>query len=116
MLKAKLANYIDLPQNTPEHERNDAKHIRILIPCVAKYLENAHRGVLNGNFVERQLVKLLEKTLKVVTCDYAWQTARKEQIDLLACFPQSIFQTGLPKIRSFIAHRLPPFQRRNLPN
>jgi hypothetical protein len=37
LLKAKLANYLELPQREAGIDRNDLKHLRILVPCVAGY-------------------------------------------------------------------------------
>src|SRR6266849_10151998 len=53
LMKAKLANFVELPQNTPGQERNDLKHIRIIIPCVAAYLDQGLDRVRAGVFTER---------------------------------------------------------------
>src|SRR5438445_1070149 len=45
LAQGQISNLSELTQNHPGQERNDAKHVRILIPCVAAYLGQALAGV-----------------------------------------------------------------------
>jgi hypothetical protein len=108
LLRGKLANYVELPQHTPAQERNDIKHLRILVLCVAGYLTQAHEHVERGRFTERSLVKLLEETLQIVTGKHALKAAQAERIDFRKCFPPSVTDSSLLKVQNFVKHRLAP--------
>ena len=110
LLKAKLANIIEIPQHAPEQTRNDLKHVKILIPCIAGYLGEAHGRTISGVLTERGLVNLLEETLRVVTGDYARRVIQSERLDFLRCFPENLEASSLPKVQSFWRHRLVPLR------
>jgi len=110
LLKAKLANVIEIPQERPKRTRTDLKHVRILVPCVCGFLKDAHRRTLDGALTERELVKFLEETFKVVTTEYARRVADSHKIDFLACFPPELESSPLAKVRNFVRHRLEPLR------
>lgn len=110
LLKAKLANLVEMPQTEPGLTRNDLKHVRILVPCIAGYLSEAHERCLGGTLSERGLANLFEETVQVVTSEYAQQVRRTEQLDLLQCFPANLESSSLPKVQSFWTHRLSPLR------
>jgi len=119
LLKAKLANLIEISQQAPEQTRNDLKHVKILIPCIAGYLGEAMGRTLSGVLTERGLVNLLEETLQVVTGDYARQVSQAKRLDFLRCFPEKLKADALPKVQSFWRQRLVPLRTRaaeSLPN
>lgn len=109
LLKAKLANYLELPQKTKGLERNDLKHLRILIPCVSAYLARAHAEVAGGRFTDRSLVNLLEQTLAVVSGVQAHTVVLQEGLDFRGVFPACLKHSALPKVLKFIEHRLEPW-------
>ena len=115
LLKAKLANYIEIPQHGPEQTRNDLKHLKILIPCIAGYLADAHGRAASGGLTERGLVNLLEETLEVVTSEYARRVSQSEQLDFLSCFPPVLQDSPLPKVQNFARHRLAPLRGADTP-
>src|SRR5439155_18890172 len=82
--------------------------VRILLPCVAAYLDQALRRVSLGLFTERSFVRLLEETLAVVTSDHARFVSRMERLDFIRCFPPSLRTANLPKIQRFVRYRLSP--------
>ena len=106
LLKAKLANFIEIPQGALEQTRNDLKHLKILIPCIAGYVTEAHERTVKGDLAERGLVNLLEETLELVTSDYAQRVSQSERLDFIQCFPLALQASPLPKVQSFLRHRL----------
>ena len=103
-------NLVEIPQQAPEQTRNDLKHVKILVPCIAGYLGEAHARTVSGELTERGLVNLLEETLRVVTSDYARRIIQSERLDLLRCFPEGLQESSLPKVQSFCRHRLDPLR------
>jgi hypothetical protein len=110
LLKAKLANFIEIPRQATEHTRNDLKHLKILIPCVAGYLADAAARTEQGEVTERGLLNLLEETLAVATSDYARRVSQSERLDFLSCLPASLEAGSFPKLQSFLRHRLAPLR------
>ena len=116
LLKAKLANYCELPQNTPGQERQDLKHIRILIPCVSRFLYEFYTQIdkliqnapLNEAQLVRNFVNLLEETLQVVQCKQGQQFSQEQGLNLMKCFPPSLNNCPHTKIQNFVIHRLKP--------
>ena len=106
LLKAKLANFVDFPQNSPGQERNDLKHIRILVPCVAAYLDQGLDRVRAGVFTERSFVNLLEATLTIGKSDHARRTSQSAGLDFMRCFPASLRTTDLSRVKNFVHYRL----------
>lgn len=107
LLKAKLANAFELPQETPAGKRNDLKHISILIRCVAGYLREAHEKLGKGEITERGMVNMLETTLSLVESGYARRIAQIDgSRDLRHCFPACIQTSPFPKVQNFYQRRL----------
>jgi len=113
LLKAKLANYTELPQNTPGQERDDLKHIKILVPCIANFIQQAHARV-QTSAQERGLVNLLEETLEVVCGEKAKRTSSEQGIDFLATFPPVLAGSNHPRIQNFVTNRLLPLKGREI--
>ncbi len=106
LLKAKLANVVDFPQEQAGGRRNDLAHVRILVPCVAGYLADAHVHAVNGSLTERGVTNLLEDTLGLITGENARFVKTRHGIDLLECFPSALNASPLGKVRSFMMQRL----------
>lgn len=106
LLKAKIANVCNLPQQTPTGLRNDLKHVKMLIPCVTQYLSQALAKVTQGKFTERSFINLMEETLTIVNTSQAQGLAEREQIDFLRCFPKELTESQLEKVRNFCHYRL----------
>lgn len=109
LLKAKLANYTELPQNTPGQERNDLKHIKILVPCVSNFISQAHARVQNAQ-QERKLVDLLEETLQVIRSERAVRTAHEQEINFMICFPPALSSSTHSRIQNFYTKHLLPLK------
>jgi len=89
-------------------ERNDLKHIRILVPCVAAYLDQGLRRVSLASFTERSFVNLLEETVAITESDHARMVSQREGLDFMRCFPDSLRTTTLHKVQNFVRYRLAP--------
>lgn len=83
MLKAKLANLETLAQEN----REDQRHVRILVVCCRHYLTDVYQAVLNRQVSERDAVDRFGDTLKITRTPPAVKLAEKHQIDLSAAIP-----------------------------
>lgn len=106
LLKAKLANVIDLPQERPGGARTDLEHVKILVPCIVGYLTDAHQRGVEGILTDRGLINLFEETLKVVTSENAQRVSSLHKLDLFECFPPELNASPIGKVQNFFRHRL----------
>jgi len=74
-------------QETPAGKRNDLKHVSILIPCVAGYLQEGHERLEKGELTERGMVNMLEAALAAIRSDHARRVLEKNRgHDFTRCF------------------------------
>ena len=105
MLKAKLANLATHDQR----ERQDERHVRILIRCCAHYLSDACRAVDAGDLAEREAVERFMTTRRVTTSGVALRLERKFALGISGAIParDSLGKTGeLRRIRAFYDHQI----------
>jgi len=102
MLKAKLANVVNLKQEG----RQDTKHVRILARIIPAYLEDLRNAVAESRMEERKLIEFLEQLLAVLTA-----TPNRKVLGELGIDARSPYGTldgkGLPKVMAFLEKRLP---------
>ena len=67
LLKAKAENSADLPQDQPGQERQDVRHLKMVILCVRGFLRELIMQVENNTLAARDCINLLEETLPVIT-------------------------------------------------
>ena len=102
LLKAKIANSVDLNQTG----RQDERHVSILARLMSAYLADLQASLNAGRITEREIIDLLENLLKIITTPKAVKLFEKLNISSLQFFsrlkadPQS-------KLHSFITKRLP---------
>lgn len=78
MLKAKLANLAAHEQR----DRQDERHVRILILCCAHYLEDASAALLAGDLSEREVVERFMATWRVITSAEARRLEKRYALDV----------------------------------
>jgi hypothetical protein len=102
LLKAKLANVVDLKQEG----RQDTKHVHILARVIPAYLEDLRDAVAGARTEERKLIEFLEKLLAVLTAKPNRRVLGDLGIDARS-FYGTLDSAGLPKLREFLEKRVP---------
>jgi len=103
LLKAKIHNAADLKQE----ERNDVRHVKIMILCVREFVLDTLDGVKLGKLSQRNLVNLLENVHQVIADPKAQKGQKLWGFDYANAWPaKSLRASGLTKVISFLAHRL----------
>jgi hypothetical protein len=102
LLKAKLANVVDLKQEG----RQDTKHVHILARIIPAYLEDLCDAAAGERMEERKLIEFLEKLLAILTA-----SRNRKVLSGLGIDARQIYGTlngeGLSKVRAFLEKRLP---------
>ncbi len=101
MLKAKLANLAAIDQS----DRQDARHIRILVRCCANYLRDAIEAAREGAIGERDAVDLFMSVLKLIGGQEALRLDVAHGLSLSAAIPNKLDLRGLPKLEAFYRHQ-----------
>ncbi len=102
LLQAKVANLAEIKQEG----RQDGRHVLILARVMPAYLEDLRASAAAGRMDERKLVEFLEQLLAVATSPHgrnAWADLRLDPRE----FFTGLKPDGLPKLRAFLAKRLP---------
>ncbi len=102
VLKAKLCNCAEIDQEN----RNDVKHVRIMISCVRESLRDMLASAEAGQISERDAVNSFEEILELVRSTIATRATAKWGFDLSAVWPPELFASGLSKIGNFVKYRL----------
>lgn len=106
--KSKIHNL----RNLPQQDRQDEKHVRLLMPCcrafVRRLLQEAQGS---GNY--RQVLNALEQVIKVTSSSATQLVAQSLGMALLQTVPlDEISDNKHPKIVHFTTKRLPEWRRR----
>lgn len=108
LLKAKLEATIDLPQAKPGLERQDLRHLRIMLVCVRGFLRELIAAVEAGKLPGRDCVNLLEETMAFATSTSGIKARKKHGIDWRTALPiASLGEVTNAKLRNFRDKRLP---------
>jgi hypothetical protein len=102
LLKAKLANVVDLKQEG----RQDTKHVRILARIIPAYLEDLRNAVAGARTEERKFIEFLEQLLAVLTARPNRKVLGELGIDVRSLYG-TLDCKGLPKVVAFLEQRLP---------
>jgi hypothetical protein len=103
LLKAKIHNAADFKQN----ERNDVRHVKIMLLCVREFILDALEEAKAGKLPQRNLVNLLESVREVISEAKAQRSAKLWNFDFHQIWPlRSLKACGLTKIANFLKHRL----------
>jgi len=103
LLKAKLANLVELDQAT----RQDVRHVKMLIPCVREYLTMLHTGLLNGKVEIKNLKIALRHCQEIINSMNGKKVAAEHGIDLEKCIPvQTLKDSPHEAIQNFCKWQL----------
>ncbi len=102
LLKAKIHNAADLKQE----DRNDVRHVKIMILCVREFILDALDGARTGSFSQRNLVNILESVYQVISESQALKAQKLWSFDYHNVWPvKSLKASGLTKVINFLEHR-----------
>lgn len=107
MLKAKLAN---LRQHKQE-DRQDERHVRILIRCCRQYLQDACEAARSGQLSEREAIERLMTVKRLISTADAEELNQKLGLQLATILParQALGDLdSMPRIRAFYDHQVQP--------
>lgn len=102
LLKAKIANYADIPQTG----RQDGRHIRILTCLMPAYLRDIDASVADRRIGEREMLDLLERLLAIITSKKGRRTFKELDICSSAMFSE-LQPSPSSKLYAFMMKRLP---------
>lgn len=102
LLRAKVANFVDLKQTG----RQDGRHLLVLARILPAYLGDLQASAREGRIAERKLVDLLEQLLAVAVSLKGRKACAELGIDRREFFA-ALSGDKLPKVESFLAKRLP---------
>lgn len=104
LLQAKIANVQDLNQT----DRQDERHVRILMALMPDYLADLATAAKAGRIKEREVVQMLERLLKTITAKRVQHLLLSLGIQAHDAFSSlKPFSSELPKIHLFLNNRLP---------
>lgn len=103
MLKAKLANLASHDQTN----RQDERHVRILVQCCTHYLSDTVAAVHTGNLSERDAIDRFMATYRTIaaaeTLDKSFSLNLESAIPKQSTLPKI---DTLPKLKAFYAHQI----------
>jgi len=102
LLKAKIANTVDIPQT----DRQDKRHVKIIMRLLPSYLTDLYSSVKNLTMKERDFLTILEKLIDIITSDKGKRVLTELKTDFNAVFTELKPEPDT-KIHSFITKRLP---------
>jgi hypothetical protein len=105
LLKAKLANLAEHNQE----DRQDARHVQIMVACNRQYLLDAHAAVRSGAMTERDAVDYFMDALRVIRGPRSSRMDRQHDLRLASCIPSRSEIVGLeamPRLLAFYTHQL----------
>lgn len=102
LLKAKVANLAELSQA----HRQDLRHARILITCVAGYIARAHAKIESGEMSDKAFLKLLTACQEVACSRQARKVAEAHRISFRGCFPDLLHASPSERARKFAVHQI----------
>jgi hypothetical protein len=107
MLKAKLTNLATIDQT----ERQDERHVRMLIPCCRHYLLDTYEAVRVGELAEREAVDRFMDMSRVIRTELARHLDKKHKLNVEAAIPRESDLKGLPsrlKLKAFYDFQFKP--------
>lgn len=106
LLKAKIANVHYLPQEN----RNDVRHLQMLVICTRAYLSEMLKQA-EENETDQELHRTLKRSLKrlnvTIGSTEALAVSQKYKINFRQCFPyDKLKASNLASVKNFCAHQL----------
>jgi len=103
VLKAKIENSISIDQT----ERNDVKHVSMMLICVRSFVSELVGQVGTSKLGERPLVNLLGEVWNIATSQHAEKATKLWGIDFREVWPmEELKMSGSEKVARWLEHRL----------
>lgn len=110
MLKAKLSNLATHDQR----DRQDERHVRILIKCCGHFLKDVAAAARAGDMPERDAVEYFMRTHRLITAPSSETLDRRHALGLARAIP-TVETAGdlstLPRLGAFFRHQRPADDR-----
>lgn len=104
LFQAKVANLATLAQDN----RNDLKHVNLLLPVVREFLADLVGAVASGSLDSRACIRALEQVLTIIRSPAAEKCSRLHGIRFDPVWPREALEAATdPRLRNFVKHRLP---------
>jgi BMFP domain-containing protein YqiC len=112
LLQAKIANLATLDQT----DRNDFKHVHLMLLVTREYLAMMIEAVESGAVDSRPAIDRLERTLKIATSRDAAKCTITYDVNFAGIWPRdSLAKAKDQRLENFVKHRLPPFEAHEAP-
>lgn len=103
LLKSKIHNAADFEQK----ERNDVRHVKIMLLCTREFILDALEEAMLGKLPQRNLVNLLQNVRAVISDPKAEKVSRSWSIPFPKVWPtRQLESCGLSKVDNFLKHHL----------
>jgi len=97
-----------LPQDKPGQERQDTRHLKIMLLCVRGFLRELIMTVEAGKLPGRDCVNMLEETMALAMSRSGTKARKKHGIDWTTVLPITALEhVSSVKLRNFRDKRLP---------
>jgi len=108
LLKAKTENVVHLRQDEPGFERQDEKHMRMLVLCVCAFLRELISGVTKGNVLARDCLTFHQDFCEFALTRTAQKAVMMYAVDWALAIPmKELNKCHDPKMKSFAQKQLP---------
>jgi len=108
LLKAKLEAAVGLPQDKPGLERQDVRHLKIMLLCVRGFLRELIMAVEIDKLPARDCLNLLEGTMALAMNRSGVKALKKHGIDWTSALPIAALEhVTSAKLQNFRDKRLP---------
>ena len=108
LLKAKVEAAVHLPQDLPGQERQDARHLKMMVICVRCFLTEVVGQVEAGKLAARDCLNLLEETLEIAAGRTGRMARKKYDITWESAVPLAALQAATNnKLQNFVTKRWP---------
>lgn len=105
LLQAKIANLVTLHQQ----DRNDFKHVHLMMLVTREYLSMMVETVEAGAVESRPVIERLEQALKIVSSPEVEKCIRQFKLDFALIWPRDLLEKSADqRLQNFVKHRLPP--------
>lgn len=105
LLQAKIANLATLDQS----DRNDFKHVQLMLLVVREFLAELIRAVETGMIDSRAAIVPLEQVRNIALSQDTMKCGSVFEVDFNRVWPRDLLESANdPRLRNFVKHRLSP--------
>ncbi len=108
LLKAKAENVVHIPQNEPGRERQDVKHVKMLIICVRAFLREQISDISTGKISVIDCLAFHQDMCEFALTKTAKKAVQMYNLNWVETMPlQELRETSEKKLKNFMEKRLP---------